>query len=108
MDALVLVDKLDDMVHNAPSVPFRSQARVDREEMLADVRALQAAVRRELRDPESSRAWPVIARLEALVLAAEPVRLLGGVRVGHDEIYALLDELRAKLPEDLWAERHAP
>ena len=33
MDVLVLIDKLDDLVHNARPVPLTDQVRVDREEI---------------------------------------------------------------------------
>jgi hypothetical protein len=32
MDVLVLIDKLDDLIHNARPVPLTDQVRVDREE----------------------------------------------------------------------------
>jgi len=33
MDILVLIDKLDDLVHNAKGVPMTDQVRIDREEI---------------------------------------------------------------------------
>ena len=33
MDVLVLIDKLDDLVHNAKQVPLTDQVRVDKEEI---------------------------------------------------------------------------
>ena len=33
MDVLVLIDKLDDLVHNAKPVPLTDQVRVDKEEI---------------------------------------------------------------------------
>ena len=106
MDSLVLIDKIDDLVHNAPGIPWRSAVRMDRDELVRDVSDLRDAVRHELPDPERSQCWPLLERLQALVQAAEPVRLLGGVRVSRDEIYDLLDQLRATLPEDIWRARH--
>jgi vacuolar-type H+-ATPase subunit H len=38
MDVLVLIDKLDDLVHNAKAVPLTDQVRIDREEMLAEAK----------------------------------------------------------------------
>ena len=101
MDALVLVDRIDDLVHNAPQGLLSSRVRVDSEALLADVDALREAVRRELAHPEGSGTWPLIDRLEALVLAAEPARLLRGVRLSPDDAYDILDLIRATLPEDL-------
>src|SRR5215217_1959576 len=39
MDVLVLIDKLDDLVHNAKPVPLTDQVRVDRDEILDQMRA---------------------------------------------------------------------
>ena len=36
MDVLVLIDKLDDLVHNAKAVPLTDQVRIDREEIARD------------------------------------------------------------------------
>ena len=33
MDVLVLIDRLDDLVHNAKAVPLTDQVRLDREEI---------------------------------------------------------------------------
>ena len=46
MDVLVLIDKLDDVVHNARPVPLTDQVRVDREEIydLLAIRVLVTSV----------------------------------------------------------------
>ena len=36
MDVLVLIDKLDDLVHNAKQVPLTDQVRVDKEEITSE------------------------------------------------------------------------
>ena len=49
MDVLVLIDKLDDLVHNAKPVPLTDQVRVDKEEiydLLDQMRATVAALGR--------------------------------------------------------------
>jgi vacuolar-type H+-ATPase subunit H len=38
MDVLVLIDKLDDLVHNAKAVPLTDQVRKERQEMLAEAK----------------------------------------------------------------------
>ena len=40
MDVLVLIDKLDDLVHNAKAVPLTDQVRIDREEIARYQRGL--------------------------------------------------------------------
>jgi hypothetical protein len=60
VDILVLIDKLDDLVHNARGVPMTSQVRVDREEVYALLDELRASIPGELKRAESQ------APLEAL------------------------------------------
>ena len=50
MDVLVLIDKLDDLVHNAKSVPMTDQVRVDKEEIYDILDQMRATI------PEIGRA----------------------------------------------------
>ena len=78
MDVLVLIDKLDDLVHNAKAVPLTDQVRIDREEIydILDQESAQPSPRR------SSRArWIVKERQEMLAEAKrECDRILGEAR----------------------------
>src|SRR6516164_4884463 len=52
MDVLVLIDKLDDLVHNARAVPLTDQVRVDKErqEMLAEAKREAERIMSEARE----------------------------------------------------------
>src|SRR6184192_2494534 len=49
MDVLVLIDKLDDLVHNAKAVPLTDQVRIDREEIYDILDQMRATI------PEAKR-----------------------------------------------------
>ena len=48
MDVLVLIDKLDDLVHNARPVPLTDQVRVDREEVYDLLDQMRATIPEEI------------------------------------------------------------
>ena len=60
MDVLVLIDKLDDLVHNARPVPLTDQVRVDREEIYDILDQMRAT------NPE----WDFMARTFTVLSAA--------------------------------------
>ena len=89
MDSLIAIDRLDDAVHNAPTVSLTDQVRFRPEEL----RALAADVRTALRpDPDIDA---VLDRLDAVVAGAKKVWLTDQVRVDKEELYDVLDSLRA-------------
>src|SRR5438477_581314 len=47
MDVLVLIDKLDDLVHNSKAVPLTDQVRIDREEIYDILDQMRAEAKRE-------------------------------------------------------------
>ena len=49
MDVLVLIDKLDDVVHNARPVPLTDQVRVDREEIYDLLDQMRATIPEEIK-----------------------------------------------------------
>ena len=49
MDVLVLIDKLDDLVHNAKPVPLTDQVRVDREEIYDLLDQMRATIPEEIK-----------------------------------------------------------
>ena len=53
MDALSLIDQLDDLLHNAKAVPLTSQVRVDREEVYAILDQLRATIPEEIEQARS-------------------------------------------------------
>ena len=65
MDVLVLIDKLDDVVHNARPVPLTDQVRVDREEIYDLLDQMRATIREENKQAR----WIVKERQEMLAEA---------------------------------------
>ncbi len=62
MDVLVLIDKLDDLVHNAKPVPLTDQVRVDREEIFDLLDQMRATIPEEIKQAR----WIVKERQEML------------------------------------------
>ena len=54
MDVLVLIDKLDDLVHNAKPVPLTDWVRLDSEALDATARTLREAIARGNRRPPTN------------------------------------------------------
>ncbi len=65
MDVLVLIDKIDDLVHNARPVPLTDQVRVDREEIYDLLDQMRATVPEEIKQAR----WIVKERQEMLAEA---------------------------------------
>ena len=49
MDILVLIDKLDDLMHNARPVPLTDQVRVDKEEVYSILDDMRAAIPEDIK-----------------------------------------------------------
>jgi cell division septum initiation protein DivIVA len=65
MDVLVLIDKLDDLVHNAKSVPMTDQVRVDKDEIYDILDQMRATIPEEIKQAR----WIVKERQEMLAEA---------------------------------------
>jgi F0F1-type ATP synthase membrane subunit b/b' len=65
MDFLVLIDKLDDLVHNAKQVPLTDQVRVDKEEIYDLLDQMRATIPEEIKQAR----WIVKERQEMLAEA---------------------------------------
>ena len=77
MDVLVLIDKLDDLVHQAKAVPLTDQVRIDREEIYDILDQMRATIPEEIKQAR----WIVKERQEMLAEAKrETDRLLGEAR----------------------------
>jgi nucleotide-binding universal stress UspA family protein len=77
MDVLVLIDKLDDLVHNAKAVPLTDQVRIDREEIYDILDQMRATIPEEIKQAR----WIVKERQEMLAEAKREVdRLLAESR----------------------------
>ena len=77
MDVLVLIDTLDDLVHNAKAVPLTDQVRVDREEIYEILDQMRATIPEEIKQAR----WIVKERQEMLAESKREVdRLLAEAR----------------------------
>src|SRR6478672_4726410 len=75
MDVLVLIDKLDDLVHNAKPVPLTDQVRVDKEEIYDLLDQMRATIPEEIKQAR----WIVKERQEMLAEAKrEAERIVKG------------------------------
>jgi hypothetical protein len=70
MDVLVLIDKLDDLVHNAKPVPLTDQVRVDKEEIYDILDQMRATIPEEIKQAR----WIVKERQEMLAEAVSAPR----------------------------------
>jgi cell division septum initiation protein DivIVA len=83
MDVLVLIDKLDDLVHNAKQVPLTDQVRVDKEEIYDLLDQMRATIPEEIKQAR----WIVKERQEMLAEAKrEAERILSEARERQDQL----------------------
>src|SRR6059036_3477184 len=81
MDVLVLIDKLDDLVHNAKAVPLTDQVRIDREEIYDILDQMRATIPEEIKQAR----WIVKERQEMLAEAKrEAERIIKEARERQD------------------------
>ena len=77
VDVLVLIDRLDDLVHNAKAVPLSDQVRIDREEIFDILDQMRSTIPEEVKQAR----WIVKERQEMLGEAKREVdRLLAEAR----------------------------
>jgi cell division septum initiation protein DivIVA len=65
VDVLVLIDKLDDLIHNARAVPLTDQVRIDREEIYELLDQMRSTIPEEVKQAR----WIVKERQEMLAEA---------------------------------------
>ena len=83
MDVLVLIDKLDDLVHNAKPVPLTDQVRVDKEEIYDILDQMRATIPEEIKQAR----WIVKERQEMLAEAKrEAERIVKEARERQDQL----------------------
>src|SRR5215204_3369473 len=99
MDVLVLIDKLDDLVHNAKPVPLTDQVRVDKEEIYDILDQMRATIPEEIKQAR----WIVKERQEMLAEAKrEAERIVKEARdrqqrlVSQEEITKQAERARAR------------
>ena len=103
MDVLVLIDKLDDLVHNAKSVPMTDTVRVDKEEIYDILDQMRATIPEEIKQAR----WIVKERQEMLAEAKkEAERIIKEARerqeqlVGQEEVTRQAERAAEDIVED--------
>jgi cell division septum initiation protein DivIVA len=104
MDVLVLIDKLDDLVHNAKPVPLTDQVRVDKEEIYDILDQMRATIPEEEVTNEAKRAAEDIiedarAREREIRLGAEDYadEILNTLEVNLSKFIAAVQRGRERL-----------
>ena len=103
MDVLVLIDKLDDLIHNARPVPLTDQVRVDREEIYDLLDQMRATIPEEIKQAR----WIVKERQEMLAEAKrEAERIVKEARdqqarlISEEEVYKQAERAAEEIIED--------
>lgn len=103
MDVLALIDKLDDLIHNARTVPFSDKVAIDREEIYELLDQMRSSVPEEIKQSR----WIVKERQEMLAEAKrEADRLVADARdkaaheASQEEIVKRADREAAQILED--------
>ena len=86
MDVLVLIDKLDDTIHNAKPVPLTDQVRVDKEEVYDILDQMRATIPEEIKQAR----WIVKERQEMLAEAKREAERI--VKEAREEQIRLISE----------------
>jgi cell division septum initiation protein DivIVA len=86
MDVLVLIDKLDDTIHNAKPVPLTDQVRVDKEEVYDILDQMRATMPEEIKQAR----WIVKERQEMLAEAKRESERI--IREAREEQVRLISE----------------
>ena len=89
MDALIAIDALDDLAHNARSVPLTDLIRLRRDELERHVEDIRQALGPLFGVDD------LLARLDAFVASGKRVPLTGEHRYDKEELFDILDGLRA-------------
>ena len=98
MDVLVLIDKLDDLVHSAKPVPLTDQVRVDREEIYDLLDQMRATIPEEIKQAR----WIVKERQEMLAEAKREAERI--VKEARDQQQRLVSEQEITLQAERAAE----
>ena len=103
MDVLVLIDRLDDLVHNAKAVPLTDQVRLDREEIYEILDQMRATIPEEIKQAR----WIVKERQEMLAEAKrEAERIIKEAReeqarlISDEEVYKQAERAAEEIVED--------
>ena len=91
MDVLVLIDKLDDIIHNARSVPLTDSVMIDREEIYDILDQMRSTIPEEIKQAR----WIVKERQEMLAEAKQEAdRLLSDAQERADRLASETEVVR--------------
>jgi vacuolar-type H+-ATPase subunit H len=91
MDVLVLIDKLDDIIHNARSVPLTDSVMIDREEIYDILDQMRSTIPEEIKQAR----WIVKERQEMLAEAKrEAERILADAQERADRLASETEVVR--------------
>ena len=103
MDVLVLIDKLDDAIHNARSVPLTDSVMIDREEIYDILDNMRSTIPEEIKQAR----WIVKERQEMLAEAkSEAERLIAEAQeraekvASEQEVVRLAEKMAQQIVED--------
>jgi cell division septum initiation protein DivIVA len=103
MDVLVLIDKLDDVIHNARTVPLTDSVMIDREEIYDLLDQMRSTIPEEIKQAR----WIVKERQEMLAEAkqeADRIVAEAGEKAVHlasqEEVVRLADKQAKEIIED--------
>jgi cell division septum initiation protein DivIVA len=103
VDVLVLIDKLDDLVHQAKAVPLTDQVRIDREEIWEILDQMRATIPEEIKQAR----WIVKERQEMLGEAkreaeriVQEAREIAQREASQTEIVRLAERQASEIVED--------
>jgi cell division septum initiation protein DivIVA len=103
LDVLVLIDKLDDLIHNARAVPLTDQVRIDREEIYELLDQMRSTIPEEVKQAR----WIVKERQEMLAEAKrEADRIVGeaqeraALEASEQEVVKRAEREAAQIVED--------
>ena len=95
MDVLVLIDKLDDLVHNARPVPLTDQVSVDNEEIYDLLDQMRATIPEEIKQAR----WIVKERQEMLEEAKREAERVDQAKAREQQARLVADEEVTKQAE---------
>ena len=98
MDVLRLIDKLDDLVHNASAVPLTDQLRVDKDEIHDILEEMRATISEEMKQAR----WIVKEREEMLTeTKGEAERIVEDARERQERLLAEVTKAAGRAAEDI-------
>jgi vacuolar-type H+-ATPase subunit H len=104
MDVLLLIDRLDDLVHDARSVPLTDQVRVDKVAIHDVLDEMRATISEEMKQAR----WIVKEREEMLTEAkGEAERIVKEARERQDRLLAEVAKTAERAAEDIIADARA-